>query len=264
MKDIKILVATHKKYKMPKDDIYLPIHVGRENKEDLGYIGDNTGENISIKNPNYCELTGLYWAWKNVNCEIIGLAHYRRYFLNNRSISRAIEELPIDEKFSLILKEQTISQLISNDNDIILPKKRNYYIETIWSHYKHAHNINDLQMTMDIIKTYHPSYLESFNTIMSQRKLHLFNMFVMKKSQFDKYCEWLFDILGKLEENINIENYNPYQARVFGFISERLFNVWVLKHKFNVIELDVMNLEKEDKLKKYVNFLYRKLKAIGV
>lgn len=67
--DIKILVATHKKYWMPKDEIYLPIHVGKKGKDDLGYIGDDTGDNISIKNPNYCELTGLYWAWKNMDCE---------------------------------------------------------------------------------------------------------------------------------------------------------------------------------------------------
>ena len=78
--DIKILVATHKKYDMPSEDIYLPIHVGREGKEDLGYQGDNQGENISLKNSNYCELTGLYWAWKNLQCDVIGLSHYRRYF----------------------------------------------------------------------------------------------------------------------------------------------------------------------------------------
>ena len=72
--DIKILVATHKKYDMPSEDIYLPIHVGREGKEDLGYQGDNQGENISLKNSNYCELTGLYWAWKNLQCDVIGLS----------------------------------------------------------------------------------------------------------------------------------------------------------------------------------------------
>ena len=66
MKNIKILVATHKKYKMPRDtSIYLPIHVGCEGKKKLGFQGDNSGENISVLNPYYCELTGLYWAWKN-------------------------------------------------------------------------------------------------------------------------------------------------------------------------------------------------------
>ena len=78
--DIKILIATHKEYWMPRDEVYLPIHVGKENKQELGYIGDNTGCNISIKNPNYCELTAIYWAWKNLKVDYIGLVHYRRYF----------------------------------------------------------------------------------------------------------------------------------------------------------------------------------------
>lgn len=77
---IKIIVATHKKYQMPDDSMYLPVQVGAEDKPDLGYTRDNTGENISSKNPSFCELTGLYWAWKNLNADYIGLVHYRRHF----------------------------------------------------------------------------------------------------------------------------------------------------------------------------------------
>ena len=80
MDTIKIIVATHKKYKMPNDSIYLPVQVGTENKESLGYQPDNDGENISSKNPYFCELTGLYWAWKNLDADYIGLSHYRRHF----------------------------------------------------------------------------------------------------------------------------------------------------------------------------------------
>ena len=60
---------------MPNDMMYLPVQVGAEKKESLGYARDNEGENISKKNPNYCELTGLYWAWKNLDAEYLGLAH---------------------------------------------------------------------------------------------------------------------------------------------------------------------------------------------
>ena len=79
-KDVALIVATHKNYWMPKDEMYVPIHVGREGKDDLGYIGDNTGDNISSKNANYCELTGLYWAWKNFDADYLGLVHYRRHY----------------------------------------------------------------------------------------------------------------------------------------------------------------------------------------
>lgn len=82
--NLKILVAVHKHYWMPKDSIYLPIQVGREGKEDLGFQGDNTGDNISAKNETFCELTGLYWAWKNLAADYIGLVHYRRYFAHKR------------------------------------------------------------------------------------------------------------------------------------------------------------------------------------
>ena len=88
MKNVKILIATHKKYEMPKDDIYLPVQVGKEGKEELGYQGDNDGTNISSKNPFFCELTGLYWAWKNLNADYIGLCHYRRHFSVSKKLSK--------------------------------------------------------------------------------------------------------------------------------------------------------------------------------
>lgn len=82
MSELKLLVATHKSYIFPKADCYMPIHVGKRNsKLDLDIQGDDTGENISDKNSSFCELTALYWAWKNLDdYKYIGLVHYRRYF----------------------------------------------------------------------------------------------------------------------------------------------------------------------------------------
>ena len=77
---VTVVVATHKPYGMPADPLYLPLHVGAEGKESIGFAGDNTGEHISAKNPQFCELTGLYWAWKNLDADHLGLVHYRRYF----------------------------------------------------------------------------------------------------------------------------------------------------------------------------------------
>ena len=100
MENIKVIVATHKKYQMPKDEMYIPVQVGAEGKDDLGYQKDNEGENISLKNPFYCELTGLYWAWKNLNADYVGLCHYRRYFSSCKRIPK--EE---NEKFKVILNK---------------------------------------------------------------------------------------------------------------------------------------------------------------
>lgn len=71
--NIKIIVAAHKPYRMPDDPMYLPLHVGHVGKSDLGWQGDDSGDNISHKNTNYCELTGLYWAWKNLDADVIVL-----------------------------------------------------------------------------------------------------------------------------------------------------------------------------------------------
>lgn len=254
--DVKILVATHKKYKMPEGNMYIPLHVGREGKQDLGYIGDNTGENISIKNPNYCELTGIYWAYKNLKCKYIGLCHYRRYFTMKNIFTRVIQN---NNKLNLILNKNQLEELLSK-YDVILPKKRNYYIETIESHYKNAHHIEDLKKVETIIETDYPQYMDSFKSVMNGTTLHLYNMFIMKKDDFDKYCEWLFHILFKLEENIDISSYDNYQKRIYGFLSERLFNVWIAKQEFNIKELSVLNMEKVEWGKKIKNFLKRKFK----
>lgn len=133
MQNIKILVATHKKYKMPADtSVYLPIHVGCEGKEDLGFQGDNSGENISDLNPYYCELTGLFWAWKNLDCDYLGLVHYRRYF--TKMTKKYNESINIDD---VILNRYEIEELLEN-SEVIVPKRRKYYIETLYSHYDYT------------------------------------------------------------------------------------------------------------------------------
>ena len=250
MGDIKVLVATHKKYWMPNDDVYLPIHVGREGKEDLGYIGDNTGDNISLKNPNYCELTAVYWAWKNLKADYIGLVHYRRYFTkhNYRNCERKREDILSKNDFEYILKNV----------DIIVADKRKYYIETIRSHYNHSYYAKDLDETEKIINELHPEYSRSFNKVMNRTWAHMFNMFVMKKNYFDGYCKWLFSILFELEKRIDISGYTVMEARVFGFISELLLDVWLDNKEIKYQEVNVSFMEKQNWLKKGGLFLKRK------
>ena len=248
--NIKILVATHKKYWMPNDKVYLPVQVGKEGKEDLGYIGDNTGDNISIKNPNYCELTAIYWAWKNLNVDYIGLVHYRRYFTNHNF--RDCEK----KKWDILT--QTDFESILKDVDIIVPDKRKYYIETIRSHYNHSYYEKDLNETEQIIKEFYPKYEEAFIKVMNRTWAHMFNMFVMRKDYFDEYCKWLFTILFELENRIDISNYTTMEARVFGFISELLLDVWLETKQIKYKEVNVSFMENQNWLKKGGLFLKRK------
>lgn len=248
--NIKILVATHKKYWMPEDEVYLPIHVGKEGKQDLGYIGDNTGNNISIKNSNYCELTAIYWAWKNLEADYIGLVHYRRYFTkhNLRNCEKKKQDILTKNDFENILK----------DVDIIVPDKRKYYIETIRSHYNHSYYEKDLNETENIIKEIYPEYSIAFNKVMNRTWAHMFNMFVMRRDYFDEYCKWLFTILFELEKRIDIGNYTTMEARVFGFISELLLDVWLETKQIRYKEVNVSFMEKQNWLKKGGLFLKKK------
>ena len=225
MKDIKIIVAAHKKYKMPEDKMYVPVQVGAEGKEKIdGYNYDNMGENISIKNPFFCELTGLYWAWKNLDNEYIGLVHYRRYFSIHKRISKKE-----NEKFRVILSHAEIDKLLNNI-DVILPKKRNYYIENLYDHYKHTMYVEPLDETRKILKEKYPEYLEEFDKLHKRKSAHMFNMFIMKKQILNDYCNWLFDILFELEKRVDNSKYDAFHSRFYGRVSELLLDVWINKN----------------------------------
>ena len=87
-----IYIATHKKFNVPNLNGYCALQVGAEGKEKYGYLRDNIGNHISGKNANYCELTGLYWIWKNTDDSYKGLVHYRRYFGRN-NLSNKISDI---------------------------------------------------------------------------------------------------------------------------------------------------------------------------
>ena len=247
-KNVRVLVATHKKYEMPKDKIYMPIQVGAEGKDDLGYDRDNVGNNISLKNPYFCELTGLYWAWKNLKADYVGLSHYRRHFKGEKKSKN---------KFECILSEKEINKLLKS-NDIILPKKRNYYIETLYSHYEHTMYIEPLDITGEILKEKYPEYYHEFELLKERKTSHMFNMFIMKKEIMDKYCEWLFDVLFELEKKVDNSKYDSFHARFYGRVSELLLDVWLNTNGYKYTEVPVMSMEKVNWWKKGTSFLKAK------
>ena len=246
---IKLLVATHKEYRMPQDDMYFPVHVGKAISNVCldKYTPDDSGDNISSKNKNYCELTCLYWAWKNLEADYIGLCHYRRHFAQNNN----------KDKWQRILDKPTAEKMLEK-YPAILPKQRNYYIETTYQQYVHAHNKQDLDITEDILRQYYPEYMPAYKMVMDSTKGHRFNMMVMRRDLFDGYCNWLFDVLFRLEDRLDISEYSAYDRRVFGFVSERLLDVWLLTNKVDYCELPVVNMENQNWPKKIINFLKRK------
>ncbi|MFL2030048.1 DUF4422 domain-containing protein [Loigolactobacillus zhaoyuanensis] len=250
--NIKILVAAHKNYVMPEDqNLYLPIFVGKDLHPDVNHTfqGDNTGDNISAKNAHYNELTAIYWAWRNLDAEAIGLVHYRRYL-----------SLHKQKDLATILSQAQAEALLAQ-HDIVLPKKRNYYIESNYDHYVHAHHAEPLQLARQIIEQDYPTYIKAFDAVMQRKSAHMFNMFIMKQQPFNEYCQWLFDILAKVEQNLDISEYNQYEARVYGFISERLLDVWLtVNRQYSTAEVNFVYMEKQNWLVKGGNFLKRMVK----
>ena len=250
--DIKVLVATHKNYFMPHDDMYLPIRVGNVlSEEDIGFIGDDSGDNISKKNPYFCELTALYWGWKNLKADYLGLVHYRRYLFYKHK----------DTNWESILNKEQAEFLCQN-YDIILPTKRRYWIETIESHYQHTHDINHLRITRDIISQKYPAYVDAYDDVLKRHSAHMFNMFIMKRALVNEYCEWLFDILFELEKRIDIKDIAPFQARLFGRVSEILLDVWITANRLKVKEIGYVQIGPYNFWKKVKSFL--KAKFLGV
>ena len=259
-KTVKIIVAAHKAFRMPQDEMYLPLHVGAEGKKDqngqpldIGFVRDNTGDNISLKNPGYCELTGLYWAWKNLDADYIGLAHYRRHFSLHRT----------RDPFDGVLKYSELVPLLRRKR-VIVPKKRRYYIESLYNHYKHTHYISQLDETRRIIEEKYPDYLPSFDRVVRRTWGHMFNMMIMERGLVDEYCRWLFDILFELEKRVKagmveMPPLSSFQARFYGRISEIIFNVW-LDDCLRTGKLSKM--EKENWFRKVWGFL--KAKFFGV
>lgn len=246
----KIIIATHKPYWVPDDPVYLPVQMGHAIHPDIGYVGDDTGENISEKNWNYCELTGLYWAVHNIDADYIGIVHYRRYFGSRRH--------RFAPKKQRVISGVELEEILQHTN-VILPKQRHYYIETNYTQYIHAHHKQDLEVTRRIIERKCPEYLPAYDMYMSKTHGHHFNMFVMKKELLEHYSTWLFDILFELERELDISDYSTNDKRVFGFVSERLLDAWLITNRISYEELDVVYMESQHWLRKGTAFLARKL-----
>ena len=246
--DLKVVVAAHKPYRMPDDPAYLPLQVGAAGRPSIGFARDDEGENISARNANWCELTGLFWAWRNMKADAVGLVHYRRHFRGAHGIATG------DELRSALA-----------GHDVLLPRKRNYFIETTYSQYAHAHHAADLDTARRILAERHPEFLASFDATMRSTKGHRFNMMVMRRPALDAYCSWLFDVLLRLEDRLDISEYSPNDARVFGFVAERLLDVWLgeaaPRMGLRIAELPVLHLESQRWPKKALSFLRRKFFA---
>ncbi|MBU1014283.1 MAG: DUF4422 domain-containing protein [Bacteroidetes bacterium] len=240
------------------DQIYQPIMAGNS-LPGVGteFRGDETGENISHKNKYYSELTGIYWVWKNTRQDITGSCHYRRYFTSQpEPLLYRLKRLLYfpaglyKKRVGLIYTKNTklfVPRIINQTEiehllqkyDAILPQARKLKY-SVKNHFKRYHSINDLNLIESIIKEKHSEYIEAFYEILNGKRLYANNMFILKQEHFQEFMTWWFDVLFEFERRVDIVKYTGYQQRIFGFIAERLLNVWFRHKQLNCIELPVI------------------------
>lgn len=199
-------------------DYILPVQAGAETaKVKVASRADNTGENISAKNGNYCELTALYWMWKNKLCaegtldgddgQYYGLSQYRRM---------------------LILSDNDLLKIRANDVDVVLPYPLPYEPD-IQMHHERYLKANDWNAMLGALKELQPEYAEYFPQVLGQRYLYNYNVILAKKKVLREYCEWLFPILKRTEE-LSVPKGDERSDRYIGYMGETLETLYFMKN----------------------------------
>ncbi|WP_413294132.1 DUF4422 domain-containing protein [Bdellovibrio sp. HCB185ZH] len=231
---VAIYVCHHAPGPSYSSEVFKPIHVGKSlSKVNLDAIGDDSGDNISQKNRNYCELTAEYWVWKNQNpkTDYIGLAHYRRFFnFSAKNNSGGIEDFTQFDP-------ETISKFGWSDAnvadrcasvDMVIPRLQvNVYFRTNYAAYSHYHSKQDMDLLVGIVREITPNFEDAIQKVMKRRSGRFCNMFVFKRAYFEEFMDWQFKVLSELEKRTTVNQEDSYQRRIFGFAAERLLDIYV-------------------------------------
>ena len=237
LKDIKILESVFKGNSKGYGNIIFPVSAGTAlyNKNDIVLsMHDNDGDNISNKNPSYCELTVQYWAWKNLRCDVCGIFHQRRFLdlsgINKRypyRIAKQPDEITLQKAG---LSYQAVCEL-TDKYSVIANRRENLY-ESVEAFYNRndRQNFDDIGLLKDIIKEKYSEYYPSAEKYFKGTYSYFCNVFIMDKKMFDCYSEWLFDILFEYEKR---KPENLFYPREMGKLGERLFGIYMTYIKDN-------------------------------
>lgn len=241
----------HKPYAYPKDDIHLPIEVNANaHPEHFLPLKDNFKKNISDLNFTYCELTAFYMYAENYDYDCLGLVHYRRYFKERGKFKK---------DFGSLLKKETIEKILS-DHDVIIAPKTNLVIEKVLTHYIVGNNPNDIVVCFDVIKKHYPEYMDAFLSVLNGKKISFFNTFIGTHAFVKSYASFLFPLLTKVYDSIDMRDYTKQEKRSLGFLGEILLNVYIKKNNIRFKEMPVLFMEKKNDLKIAWNYLKLKSK----
>lgn len=241
-------VVSHKELKRRFPEKYRTIIVNANRNNVKGDLYDNTGDNISQKNGSYCELTAIYWLWKNSSDKFVGIDHYRRFFMDNKKM----------------LTVKKAENLVKNGS-VILPKKEKFNKKMSTLYWSTSGYKSDLEVINNALLKLYPEYVDDFMDFLSQKEMYCYNMFFMSRKRFDDYCKWLFSILTEVENNLNEDlngesNRKGYYKRIYGFMAERLLNVYIKHNDIQVIEMPIMFTGKKASMSEHMINKFNKLK----
>ena len=197
-----------------KEDLHrysweIPIQVGAAlTGKRICEVRDNTGDHISEKNREYCELTALYWIWKNTSSQYAGLCHYRRHFE---------------------LNEDLLDQLCKSEVDVAVTVPILNF-PSVKEVYRQDHVKQDWEIMMEAIRILQPKYQKAAEEVEKGIYYYGYNMFFARKEIVDDYCSWLFPILAYCEGHCEKKE-DPYQNRYIGFLAERLLTIYLKGHE---------------------------------
>lgn len=231
--------------------MYLPVQSGSALYPDLGYQKDNDGENISEKNVAYNIMCVMYWAWKNIKADYIGVVHYRRHFSYEKNVSKTFD--------NILSKSE--AEILLNDTKILLEPKRWYPLLSIKNHYIYTKggyiktHQRDIQVLREVISDLHNEYVVSFDTVMNRSYYHSGHLLIMKKDLYRKYCDFIFSIGEEVERRL--ENERQDLTRYIASMTELLIDVWVLKNNYDYKEIGLIEFERPNIIKKMLLLLRR-------
>lgn len=259
MSNIKIFTSYHKKCELLKNKYIYPIQVGVDVNGVVyeNSLHDNTGENISKKNAQYCELTAQYWAWKNENADYYGFFHYRRYLSFNTektytadSWGNVCEPFLSTELTKKYCWDESSIQNLVEKYDLILPQLKDirtmpHMGKNMREQYTAEGTLHrrDLDIMLEVIKEKYPTFLKYAESYENGHKTYFNNMFCMKKEIFESYSNWLFDILEGCVKRGNYADYSTEALRTPGHLAERLLNIYVLYLKDTKKDLKYTELQ---------------------
>lgn len=232
MEKLQIIVCAHKQDSFTRNEgIYKAVQVGKalHPELDLGFLKDNEGDNISEKNPSFCELTGLYWAWKNLpKSEYIGLCHYRRYFDIQMSVDN-IDKLMKGKDILCVNSGSNYSKSSRAIDLMLMTSQEDYYVFA------------------DIFLSLYPKYKKTFmKYFYYSRKSYPYQMFVMRWDLFDEYCDMLFKTLFEMESRVKSHNYSR-QKRSIGYFGEWFLGLFIYAKNLAVIQVPLLKTDASSK-----------------